>query len=57
MLDLDLNANCPIEGLNEALGHKNVLAELYHGNSHTNDPKWIKLAQERGYSVLSVVES
>jgi shikimate kinase len=38
LLDLDLNANCPIQGLNEALGHKNVVAELFHGNSHTTDP-------------------
>jgi shikimate kinase len=55
LLDLDLNANCPIEGLNEALGHKNVVTELYHGNSHTTDPKWIKEVQERGYSILSVI--
>lgn len=55
LLDLDLNANCLIEGLNEALGHKNVVAELYHGNSHTTDPKWIKVVQERGYTVLSVI--
>src|SRR5207249_3063023 len=32
-----------------------VVAELYHGNSHTTDPKWIKVVQERGYSVLSVI--
>lgn len=29
------------------------MAELYQGNS--TDLKWIKLVQERGYSVLSVV--
>jgi hypothetical protein len=55
LLDLDLNANYPIDGLHQASVHKNVGAKLYHGNSHTTDPKWIKVFQERGYTLLSVI--
>lgn len=52
---LDLNANGPIEGLTKALGHKNVVTELYHGNSCTTDPKWIKEFQELGFTILSFI--
>ena len=55
LLDLDLNANGPVEGLNQALGHKNVVSELYHGNSHTTDPKWVKEFKERGFIILSFI--
>jgi thymidylate kinase len=55
LLDLDLNANGPVQDINNALGKKIVLAELYHGNSHTTDPKWIKEFQNRGYVILSVI--
>jgi shikimate kinase len=54
-LDLDVNANVPIEILGKVLAKKNVVAELYHGNSHTTDPKWIKEFQERGFTILSVI--
>lgn len=55
ILDLDVNANDPIENLDKVLGKKNVVGELYHGNSHTTNPKWIKEFQGRGYTILSVV--
>jgi predicted ABC-type ATPase len=54
-LDLDVNANDPIENLDKVLRKKNVVAELYYGNSHTTDPKWIKEFQARGFTILSVV--
>jgi hypothetical protein len=31
------------------IGKKNVVGELYHGNSHTTNPKWIKDFLGRGY--------
>jgi hypothetical protein len=37
------------------LGKKSVVGELYHGNSHTANPKWIKDFLGRRYSILSVV--
>lgn len=55
LLDLDLNANGPVQHINEALGRKNVVTELYHGNSHTTNPKWIKEFQTRDYIILSVI--
>ncbi|PWU81007.1 MAG: hypothetical protein DLM72_09300 [Candidatus Nitrosopolaris wilkensis] len=55
LVDLDLNANGPLESIDEALGKKNVVAELFHGNSHTTDPQWIKAFQERDYNILSVI--
>jgi hypothetical protein len=54
-LDLDVNANGPVEGLDEVLGKKNVVGELYAGNSHTTDPKWVSEFQRRGYTILSVI--
>lgn len=42
LLDLDLNANGPVQDIDKVLGKEIVIAELYHGNSHTTDPKWIK---------------
>lgn len=33
LLDLDLNANGLFQDTNEVLGKKNIIAELYHGNS------------------------
>lgn len=55
LLDVDLNANGPVQHINEALGRRNVVTELYHGNSHTTNPKWIKEFQNRGYVILSVI--
>jgi hypothetical protein len=46
-LDLDVNANGPVEGLDEVLGKKNVVGELYAGNSHTTDPKWVRVFEEK----------
>ena len=54
-MDLDLNANEPVESIDEILGKKNIVAELFHGNSHTTDPQWIKAFQERDYNILSVI--
>lgn len=54
-LDLDVNANGPIESLDRALRKKNVVGELYDGNSHTTDPKWIKEFQRGGFTILSVI--
>jgi hypothetical protein len=55
LLDLDLNANGPIQSIDESLGKKNVIGELFYGNSHTTDPQWIKAFQERDYKILSVI--
>ena len=55
LMDLDLNANGHVESIDEVLGKKNIVAELFHGNSHTTDPQWIKAFQERDYNILSVI--
>ena len=55
LLDRDLNANGPIQSIDESLGKKNVIGELFYGNSHTTDPQWIKAFQERDYKILSAI--
>jgi tRNA uridine 5-carbamoylmethylation protein Kti12 len=55
LLDPDLNANGRIQTIDESLGKKNVLGELFYGNSRTTDPRWIKAFQERDYKILSVI--
>jgi hypothetical protein len=54
-LDLDLNANKEVVGLDEALEKENVVAELYDGDSHTSNPEWISKFKERNYNILSII--
>ena len=55
LLDLDLNADGPIQSIGKALGKKNGVGESFHGNSYTTDPQWIKAFQERDHKILSVI--
>jgi len=54
-LDLDLNANDEVISLNEVLGRKNVVGELYDGGSHTTNPTWINKFKEKDYNIISVI--
>jgi tRNA uridine 5-carbamoylmethylation protein Kti12 len=38
-----------------ALKHKNVVGEMYFGDSHTTDPKWLDEFRKRGYCIVSIV--
>jgi predicted ABC-type ATPase len=54
-LDLDINANQEVQNLLEIIEKEYVVAELYHGNSHTTDPQWIKAFKDRKFKILSVI--
>jgi hypothetical protein len=55
LLDLDLNADFPIQSIGKALRKKNGVGEPFHGNSYTTDSLRIKAFQERDHKILSVI--
>ncbi len=52
-MDPDVNADA--KSIDEALGKKNVEGKLFHRNSHTTGPQWIKSFQEEDYNSISVI--
>lgn len=54
-LDLDVNANQEVQNLSETVEREYVVAELFHGNSHTTDPRWIEAFKNRNFKIISVI--
>jgi shikimate kinase len=54
-LDLDWNADGEVCHLEESLGKKNVIAEMYNGGTHTSNPEWVVKFKDKGYYIISVI--
>src|SRR5438132_4233013 len=41
--------------LTNALRHKYVVGEMFYGDSHTTNPKWLEEFRKRAYCIVSIV--
>ena len=59
VLDLDVTHHDEHKfnrNLEDCLQHRNVIGEIFYGNSHTTNPtKWIVRFKDAGYNILSVI--